>query len=115
MEADFIPDSAISSSSAINVWHDRQFARPNTQRNSARGWCAAGSDERPYLQVDLGEIRSVCGVGTMGRGSISAHYGRPISYSVLLSKDSLNWTFVEEGDSKTVSQYVWFIIQHNLL
>lgn len=106
MEANCIPDSAISSSSAIDVWHDKQFARPNTQRNSARGWCAAGSDERPYLQVDLGEIRSVCGVGTMGRGSISAHYGYPISYSVLLSNDSLNWTFVGEDDSKMVSEYL---------
>ena len=106
MEADFIPDSSIDSSSILNVWHDKHFARANTQRNTARSWCAAVSDDRPYLQVDLAEISSICGVGTMGRGiPYGYHFGYPISYSVLLSNDSFNWTFVK-GDDRTVSEYL---------
>ena len=103
MENDFIPDSSIASSSIYNIYHDKVFARPNTQRNAARSWCANGSDNRPYLQVDLGEIKSVCAVGTMGRGSLTHNYAYPISYSVQLSNDSHNWTFITEGDTIKVS------------
>ena len=109
MENDFIPDSSIRASTALNKFHDKIYARPNTQRNSARGWCAQSIDEKPFWQVDLGEIKSVCGVGTMGRGDHGFHYGFPVSYSVQLSNDSLNWIFVKEGNAETVS---W--IAHNL-
>ena len=104
MENDFIPDSSIKASTAFNIYHDKFYARPNTQRNSPRSWCANAIDEKPFWQVDLGEIKSVCGVGTMGRGSHGSNYGYPISYSVQLSNDSFNWTFIEEGNAETVSR-----------
>ena len=105
MENDFIPDSSITSSSIFNIYHNSFYARPNTQRNVPRSWCTASETEkRPYLQVDLGEIKSVCAVGTMGRGSLDYHFGYPISYSAQLSNDSFNWTYVAEGNNKNVSK-----------
>ncbi|XP_028392900.1 uncharacterized protein LOC114517402 [Dendronephthya gigantea] len=106
MENDFIPDSAINASSIINVWHDKYYARPNTQRNDPRSWCADtnNGDNRPYLQVDLSDIKKICGVGTMGRGQIHTHRGYPVSYFIQLSNDSFNWTFVKQGLDKKVFQ-----------
>jgi hypothetical protein len=103
MENDFIPDSSLSSSSIFNIYHNNYYARPNTQRNAPRSWCANQSDKKPYFQVNLGEIKSVCGVGTMGRGSLGSNHAYPMSYSVQLSNDSFNWTFVEKDKNENVS------------
>ena len=56
--------------------------------------------------MNLGEIKSVCGVGTMGRGSLGSNHAYPMSYSVQLSNDSFNWTFVEEDKNENVSKHL---------
>lgn len=103
MENDFIPDGSISASSVLNIWHDKYYARPNTQRNGPRGWCANAADKQPYLQIHLSEMKNICGLGTMGRGESVPHYGYPVSYIIQLSNDSFNWTSVKEGIDKKVS------------
>lgn len=96
MESEIIADSSITASTVRNNDHHAHFGRPNTQRGSSKSWCSSPSDLAPYLQVDLGERKAVCGVGTQGRGILDRSVYYPMRYSVQLSNESSNWMAIHQ-------------------
>ena len=105
LEHNVIPDTKMASSTDYNNLHYALYGRLNTHRNIYQTWCALFDDKEPYLQVDLGYIRLICGVGTQGQGKDDAGYNSwPISYGVQLSNDSSTWiTFKQDGWRKACS------------
>ncbi len=115
------PDSSFSAS-ASSEGHSASDARIS----SGSSWCAPVSDDKHYLQVDLGKLYRLYSVVTYGDSTSSKWVAK---YSVNYTVDLLNWeTRVRNNDrakiyikSYTYSfdfkqiQYSTFIIQSNVL
>jgi hypothetical protein len=98
-----IPDDRMTSSTTFNADYQAYYGRINTDRGIYQSWCALGNDEDPYLQVDLGNIKTICGVGTQGRGKDDdVHDLWAKSYRVRLSNDSTNWIYLKQDGSTKV-------------
>ena len=106
VENNVIPDNQMTSSTRYDGNHDSYYGRVNTKRNGPEAWCALNSDDDPYLQVNLGHIRTICAVGTQGYGNQVANYRSwPKSYYIKLGNDSSTlFTFEQRGRKKVNSQ-----------
>lgn len=86
-----IPDARMSSSSH----YDKYFAfygRLNGSRGRG-GWCARTKNDRgDHLQIDMGEVHSVCAVATQGK--LTGSY--VTSYKLYFSIDGVNWMVYTE-------------------
>ena len=115
------PDSSFNAS-ASSDGHSASDARIS----SGSSWCAPVSNDKHYLQVDLGKLYRLYSVVTYGDSTSSKWVAK---YSVNYTVDLLNWeTRVRKNDrakiyikSYTYSfdfkqiQYNTFIIQSNVL
>ena len=105
LEQQVIPDMRMKASTEYDLHHPASYGRVNDKRGLYDTWCATEADKEPYLQVDLGEIRMICGVGTQGRGraSVDSYKAWPMSYNVKLTNDSLTWIFIQrDGANKVI-------------
>ena len=87
-----------ASSSHSNSY--RPFYGRLNESSGNGGWCPkTKSDRTDYLQVDMGEVRSVCGVATQGTrgGTIWT-----TSYKLQLSTDSITWNNYKETNIEKV-------------
>ena len=86
-----IPDARMSSSSH----YDKYFAfygRLNGSRGRG-GWCARTKNDRgDHLQIDMGEVHSICAVATQGK--LTGSY--ITSYKLYFSIDGVNWMVYTE-------------------
>ncbi|RMX36550.1 hypothetical protein pdam_00019221 [Pocillopora damicornis] len=56
-----------ASSLHINIYYYQTYYGRLHETREYGGWCPQNkSDRTEYLQVDMGEVRSVCGVATQG-------------------------------------------------
>lgn len=105
MEQQVIPDERMESSTEHDTGQSPKFGRVNDHRGAYKSWCATVADREPYLQADLGEIKTICGVGTQGRGyaRIDSYNSWAISYNVKLTNDSSTWIFIQrDGANKVI-------------
>lgn len=106
-----IPDARMSSSSHY-LKYFASYGRLHGSRGGG-GWCAkTKNDRRDNLQIDMGEVHSVCGVATQGklRGS------HVTSYKLYFSIDAVHWMvytelnkikiFVANTDTTSVVQHL---------
>jgi hypothetical protein len=95
MEDKRIPDTAITASYTYNS----NFPK-NGRLNSGGAWCTYTSGSH-YLQIDLGDIKTVTGVAT--QGIYGAAYWTT-QYQLEYSIDGLNWAYYYKPDkNKKVS------------
>ena len=89
----------MTASSSYNSNHRPSYGRLN-ESSGRGGWCPKTiSDRTDYLQVDMGEVRSVCGVATQGmRGGITW----TTSYKLQLSTNSITWNNYKETNIEKV-------------
>ena len=88
-----IPDSGMTASSFYNRYNYPYYGRLNESRGYG-GWCPQNkSDRTEYLQVDMGEVRFVCGVATQGR---RLGPQRITSYKLQLSTNGIAWNIYRE-------------------
>ncbi|KXJ15521.1 Coagulation factor VIII [Exaiptasia diaphana] len=87
MESKAIPDSSITASSA-------SIPPSNARLNfDGRGWQASRTRQGEWLQVDLGKLTMVLGIGTQGGSS----YYWVTSYTLKYSRDGKTFTDYESG------------------
>lgn len=71
MESNTIPDDHITASSSYNL-HFPFYARLNQigiNGDPARtAWCGDGKDTNPYIEVDMGELKTITGISIQGLG-----------------------------------------------
>ena len=94
-----ISDARMTASSSYNNDYHPSYGRLNESSGNG-GWCPkTNSDRTDYLQVDMGEVRSVCGVATQGiRGSTIW----TTSYKLQLSTNSITWNNYKETNIEKV-------------
>ena len=98
-DIDAIPDSRMTASSFYNSYQYSYYGRLNESRGYG-GWCPQNkSDRTEYLQVDMGEVRFVCGVATQGAQRYSA---RTTSYKLKLSTNGTTWSIYKETNIEKV-------------
>ena len=100
MENGKILDSAVTASSI----HDAGLTPGNARLNLDLGDCAwtttSAGRNNAWIQVDLGDIKSVTGVATQGRCRKWNQWVK--SYTVSYSTDGQIWEFFKESDSPKV-------------
>ncbi|XP_070549222.1 uncharacterized protein [Ptychodera flava] len=99
MENHGIPDGRITQSSIAdgNAENQGQYGRLNDRRTPSEGWLGDQAENSTWLQVDLGELSVVTGIGTQSRGDTSTEK-RSTSYQVQYSYDGSNFiTYAEDG------------------
>ena len=99
-----IPDNEINASSEQSANTPAKNGRLNYSSGSS--WCAGTSDTKPYLQIDLQTLYTICAVSTQGN-SQGDHWVK--NYKLQLSIDGENWTDYKEGGK--VKVYDAFFIQ----
>lgn len=86
-----IPDARMSSSSHYAKYF-AFYGRMNGSRGRG-GWCARTKNDRgDHLQIDMGEVHSVCAVATQGK--LTGSY--VTSYKLYFSIDGVNWMVYTE-------------------
>ena len=98
MENGKILDSAIRASSTYHEMHRPQLARLHRTEFEHFSWAPADPYDS-WIQVDLGEVKSVTGVATQGRPS---HPQWTTSYKLSFSDNSQNWEVYKESGSEKV-------------
>ena len=103
-----IPDARMTASSFFDGTYRPSYGRLNDRRGNG-GWCAQTiSDRTDYLQVDMGEVRFLCGVATQGlqarRSSAWA-----TSYKLQLSTDGITWNTYKETNIEKVRRELYVI------
>ena len=94
-----IPDVKMTASSFHSSNQYPYYGRLNETRG-AGGWCPKNkSDRTEYLQVDMDEVRSVCGVATQGVLSLTEW---TTSYKLRLSTDGITWSTYRETNFEKV-------------
>ena len=94
-----IPDVKMTASSSHSSYQYPYYGRLNETRG-AGGWCPKNkSDRTEYLQVDMDEVRSVCGVATQGVLSLTEW---TTSYKLRLSTDGVTWSTYRETNFEKV-------------
>jgi len=74
MESGAIADSQISASSEFDVYHGAKRARLHTIETSAQArgsWSSLTNDMNQWLQIDIGEAKTVTHIATQGRNVYS--------------------------------------------
>jgi len=80
-------DEAYSASSEFNKNHAAKLARINSEPKFAN-WSSKKSDEHQWIQIDLGEVKTVWGVCTQGRFNQDQWVK---SYTLFVSSDGKSW------------------------
>ena len=94
-----IPDARMTASSSYNSYEYHHYGRLHETRG-AGGWCPRSTTDRTdYLQVDMGEVRSVCGVATQGMRGSSFW---TTSYKLQLSTNGITWNTYNETNIEKV-------------
>ena len=94
-----IPDVKMTASSSHSSSQYPHYGRLNETRG-AGGWCPKNkSDRTEYLQVDMDEVRSVCGVATQGVLRLTEW---TTSYKLRLSTDGITWSTYRETNFEKV-------------
>ena len=88
-----LSDDAFSASSEFNKNHSAKLARLNSEPKYAN-WSSKKCDENQWVQIDLGEVKTIWGVCTQGRYN-SDQWVK--SYGLLISSDGKNWDCVGEN------------------
>ena len=96
MENGRILDSGITASSEQSANTPAKNGRLNYTLGSS--WCAATSDNNPYLQIDLQTLHIICAVSTQGNSQADQWVK---TYKLKLSTDGSTWTnYKESGQVK---------------
>ena len=69
--------------------------------NGPRAWCPLTRNNQ-WLQVDLGALETVCGVGTQGRAYLSGLGKWTTMYKMAFSFDGRVWWTLQEEDEEKV-------------
>ncbi|CAH3135331.1 unnamed protein product [Pocillopora meandrina] len=94
-----IPDVKMTASSFYDSYQYPYYGRLNETRGKG-GWCPKNkSDGTEYLQVDMDEVRSVCGVATQGVLRLTEW---TTSYKLRLSTDGITWSTYRETNFEKV-------------
>ncbi|KAL9970494.1 hypothetical protein ACROYT_G022879 [Oculina patagonica] len=97
-----IPDYRMTASSIYDGHYYPYYGRLHVNRGFG-GWCPrppySGTD---YLQVDMGTVRSVCGVATQGGGGHSEWTTR---YKIYISINGVTWNAYKENNVVKVSEF----------
>lgn len=79
-----LPDAAFTASTMWNA----ALAPASARFTGADGWAVGRVDQDPWLQVDLGAMREIHAVGTLGRGRANQHV---TAYRLSFSHDGETW------------------------
>ena len=94
-----IPDVKMTASSFYNSYQYPYYGRLSETRGEGV-WCPKSRyDRTEYLQVDMDEMRSVCGVATQGTPSLTDW---TTSYKLRLSTDGITWSTYRETSFEKV-------------
>ena len=93
-----IPDARFTASSVYSCSYKPHFGRLNETRPNG-GWCPRRTNRTEYLQVDMGVVRSVCGVATQGE---SVDHVWTTSYRLQLSTNNITWNTYKETNIEKV-------------
>jgi hypothetical protein len=100
MEDKRIPDTAITAS----YTHAKHYPK-NGRLNFGGGWCTYTTGGK-YLQIDLGEVKTITRIATQGYSGVSYW---TIQYHLEYSIDGLNWAYYYQPNiAKKVSIYIPF-------
>ncbi|XP_078353365.1 receptor-type tyrosine-protein phosphatase S-like isoform X3 [Oculina patagonica] len=98
MESGSIPDSNITASSVKNANTPAKNSRLNFASGSS--WCAATSDNNPYLQIDLQTLHIICAVSTQGNSQANQWVK---NYTLQSSRNGSSWIdYTEIGQVKSL-------------
>ena len=101
-----IPDARMTASSFFVGNYHPFYGRFNESRGHG-GWCTkTTSDRTDYLQVDMGGVRSLCGVATQGIPRVSAW---ATSYKLQLSTNGITWNTYKETNVEKVRRELYVI------
>ena len=98
-----IQDSAITASTIHNSAHAAHLGRLNLVARSGKAgaWCAKTSNNKEWLQIDLGNPTTVTKVATQGRQN---HNQWPTSYSISYSLTGSYWVqYTVRGKKKVTT------------
>ena len=99
-----IPDDRMNASSFYDSAVFPYYGRLNASRGGG-AWCPkTPTDRSDFLEVDMGAVRSVCGVATQGQAS--SHRDWTKSFKLSLSENGINWTTYKDNGNETVSTWV---------
>ena len=94
-----IPDARMTASDFLEIWFFPYYGRLQGTRGDG-GWCPWNrSVKKHYIQVDMGEVRSLCGVATQGAQRYSAW---TTSYKLKLSTNGTTWSIYKETNIEKV-------------
>ena len=96
-----ISDARMTASSLhINIYYYQPYYGRLHETREYGGWCPQNkSDRTEYLQVDMGEVRSVCGVATQG---LLRYPAWTTSYKLQLSTDGMALNTYKETNIEKV-------------
>lgn len=102
-----LDDESYSSSSEWNRNHAAKFAKLNSEPKVAN-WSSKKCDTNQWLQIDLGETKTIWGVASQGLYNKDRWV---ISYNLSISNDGKNWTIIENEisgnfDKETVVEFI---------
>ena len=83
--------------------------------NGNTAWCAKNNAAYDWLQIDMGTLKLVCGVGVQGKESGTDEWTE--TFKVHLSVDGVTWTTYNEKGQQKVSRcfrtifdsFHWFV------
>ena len=96
MQSKDIPDANITASSKLTSNHSPALAR--LYKKGA--WCSAPNDDSPYLQIQLGEKKSITKIRTQGSSAEPSRWAR--KYQIKYFKDG-KWVTYQNSDGTVVS------------
>ena len=100
-----IQDSAMTASTIHSSTHAAHLGRLNLVAGSGKNgaWCAKTSNNKEWLQIDLGNPTTVTKVATQGRQDANQW---PTSYSISYSLTGSYWVqYTERGKIKVITLY----------
>ena len=110
-----IKDSAMTASTIHNSAHAAHLGRLNLVARSGKAgaWCARTSNNKEWLQIDLGNPTTVTKVATQGRQDYNQW---PTSYSISYSLTGSYWVqYTVRGKIKVITLYPLPWPQKNLI
>ncbi|XP_031554030.1 lactadherin-like [Actinia tenebrosa] len=95
LENSQIPDNQITSHSSSDDYH----TAPRGRLYGNSSWCSSNTSNSEYIQVDLGQIKTVTGIATQGDKALDKWV---TSYKVRYSFDNRYWNEYKEGQFSKV-------------
>ena len=101
-----ISDARMTASTVFDTRFYPYYGRLHENRGYG-GWCPKTvTDRTDYLQVDMGEVRFLCGVATQGLQESSAW---TTSYKLQLSTNGTAWNIYRETNIEKVRRELYVI------